>query len=375
MASKRDYYEVLGLSKAATTDEIKKIYRKKALEFHPDRNPNNKEAEEKFKEATEAYSVLSDPDNRAKYDQFGHAAFAQGGGFEGFGGDFSGFEDIFGDLFGSFFGGAAGGGATGKRTRGRAGRDLRYDLEIEFEQAVTGVEREINVTRRTMCEECEGSGAAKGSTSETCPQCRGSGQVRMQQGFFTISRTCHVCNGEGKTIRNPCKGCSGSGLKGKQSKINVKIPAGIDNGQRVRLRGEGEAGTGGGPAGDLYVQVAVKEHAIFKREESEILCDIPVGYTTAVLGSEIDVPTLDGKVKMKVPPGTPSGKMFRLRGRGVPILGTNRRGDQHVRIFIDVPKKVTDKQKEVLRKLQDLEGIQPDIDDKSFIDRVKDMFG
>lgn len=368
--TKRDYYEVLGVSRTASLDEIKKAYRKKALELHPDRNPNNKVAEEQFKEATEAYSILSDPDNRVKYDQYGHAAFQQGGGFEGFA-DFSSFEDIFGDLFGSFFGSAGGGN---RRTRGRSGRDLRYDLEITFEEAINGTERELSINKRGQCKECEGSGATPGSGVETCQQCRGTGQLRVQQGFFTISRTCHICSGEGKRVKNPCRSCSGSGLQSVTSKVLVRIPAGIDHGQRVRLRGEGEAGVGGGSAGDLYVQIAVKEHPIFQREESEILCNIPITYASAVMGAEIEVPTLDGKTSLKIPAGTPSGKVFVIRGKGAPILGTNRCGDQHVRIFIDVPKRVTEKQKELLKKLQEIEGVQPDIEGKGFIDKVKAMF-
>jgi molecular chaperone DnaJ len=370
--SKRDPYEILGVAKSASVDEIKKAYRKKALEFHPDRNPGNKEAEDKFKEATEAYSILSDPEAKQKFDQFGYAAFEQrggGGGFEGFSGDFSGFEDIFGDLFGSFFGGAAGGR---QGSRGRAGRDLRYDIEISFEEAAFGSEKEIKLQRRVPCETCSGSGAAKGSSAETCTECRGAGQVRMQQGFFTLSRTCHVCNGAGKVIKNPCGSCSGSGLKAKEAKISVKIPAGIDDGQRLKLRGEGEAGSGGGPAGDLYVQVGVKKHEIFERQESEIICEVPLSFSDASLGAEIEVPTLEGRSKVKIPAGTTSGKIFRLKGKGIQILGTNRRGDQHVRVLIEVPKKISEERRALLMKLKELD--EKEHGDQGFFGKVKGMF-
>lgn len=372
--AKRDYYEVLGVAKNASIDEIKKIYRKKALQYHPDRNPGNKEAEEKFKEATEAYSILSNAETRQKYDQFGHSAFEQGGGAGGFGGfeqygDFSGFEDIFGDLFGSLFGG----GGT-RRTRGRSGRDLQCSLEISFEDAISGAEKEVRIGRRVLCEVCEGSGAQKGTRPESCSQCHGSGQIRMQQGFFTIGRTCNVCAGSGQVVRNPCQKCNGSGLKVVESKINVKIPGGIDHGQRLKLRGEGEAGLAGGSAGDLYVEIAVKKHPIFERHESELLCEVPIAYTTAVLGAEIDVPTLEGKVRMKIPPGTPSGKIFRLKGKGAPILGTNRKGDQHVRVAIDIPKRINSEKRAVLEKLRELEIKEPSGEMKGFFDKVRDMF-
>ncbi len=369
--SKRDYYEVLGVSKTASADEIKKAYRKKAVQFHPDKNPGDKKAEEQFKEATEAYSALSDAESRAKYDQFGHAAFDPNQGFQGFNsGDFSGFEDIFGDLFGAFFGGSAGGG----RTRGRAGRDLRYDLEIDFEQAIFGGEREVRLQRRTACAECTGSGAAKGSTKERCSQCGGAGQQRVQQGFFTMSRTCSGCSGSGEVIKNPCSNCRGTGTILKDAKINVKIPAGIDHGQRLKLRGEGEPGAAGGPNGDLYVQIAVKEHPFFKREESEIYCEIPVSYPTMVLGGEVEVPTLEGMIKLKIPSSTASGKIFRLKGKGVPVLGSQSRGDQHVRVFVDIPKRLSDEHKKTIEKLAELEGIQPKMKDKSVFGWMKDMF-
>jgi molecular chaperone DnaJ len=380
MANKRDCYEVLGVERGASTDEIKKAYRKKALQFHPDRNPGNKEAEDKFKEATEAYSILSDPENRTKYDQFGHAAFEQGaggfgGGFQGFGGDFPGFEDVFGDLFSSFFGGAAGSSGGGRRARGRAGNDLRYDLEISFEEAIFGAEKQIKLGRRTPCQTCEGSGAAPGSTPERCNQCGGAGQVRLQQGFFTIARTCHVCNGRGETIKARCADCSGSGSRLAESTLSVKIPAGIDNGQRLKLRGEGEPGSLGGPSGDLYVQIGVKPHPIFERQESELICEVPIAYTTAALGDEIEVPTLEGRVKMKIPAGTTSGKIFRLKNRGVQVIGSNSRGDQHVRVVIKVPKKISEKHKKMLKELRDVEAEDLVAESKSFFDKVKEMFG
>ncbi len=373
--SKRDYYEVLEVSKAASIDEIKKAYRKKAVQFHPDKNPGNKEAEEKFKEATEAYSVLSDQESRSRYDRFGHAAFSQGGGAGGFqGGDFSGFEDIFGDIFGSFFGGSMGGDPR-RGSRGRAGNDLRYDLEVTFEEAAFGCEKEVTLARRGKCEECAGSGAANGSGRERCPQCEGAGQIRMQQGFFTLARTCHACNGAGEVVKNPCRVCSGSGLKARESKLKVKIPAGVDSGQRLKMRGEGEPGAGGGPNGDLYVQIIVAEHPIFQRQETEVVCDFPIGYPMAVLGGEVQVPSLDGKVKLKIPAGTPSGKVFRLKGKGIPVLGSNpqRRGDQHVRVSVHVPKKVSDEERQLLEKLANMQGSVVD-DEKGFFDKMKDIF-
>lgn len=384
--SKRDYYEVLGVARGASADEIKKSYRKLAVQFHPDKNPGNKEAEEKFKEATEAYSVLSDVENRKKYDQFGHAAFQGGGGFQGgfSGGDFSGFEDIFGDIFSSFFGGAFGGaGGQGKqRTRGRAGRDLRYDLDVTFEEAAFGCEKTVTINKRGQCDTCSGSGSKPGTSPEACGTCGGAGQVRMQQGFFTISRTCHVCSGQGQVIKTPCSTCGGSGAKAVQATLNVKVPPGIDHGQRLKLRGEGEAGSLGGPNGDLYVQIIVREHPIFKREESEVYCEVEIPYPIVVLGDEIEVPTLEGPVKMKIPAGTPAGKIFRLKNRGIQVLGTNRRGDQHVKVTIKVPKKLSEEHKKILEQLKKIEvannpkasATTTSEDDKGFFDKVKDIF-
>ncbi len=369
--TKRCYYEVLGISRTATAEEIKKTYRKKALELHPDKNPGNKQAEELFKEATEAYSVLSDPENRQKYDQFGHAAFGQGGGagfggFQGFG-DFSGFEDIFGDLFGSIFGGGGG------RGRGRAGRDLKYDLTVEFEEAAFGCEKEIEIGRRVSCQDCGGNGAEGGTKFKECSDCRGAGQVRFQQGFFTMQRACPSCDGAGQKIVTACKPCRGKGSIVSESKIKVKIPAGIDHGQRLKLRGEGEPGAVGGPSGDLYVQINLKPHPIFQREESEVVCDMPIGYATAALGDEIEVPTLEGPMKLKIPAGTPTGKVFRLKGKGIQVLGENRRGDQHVRVNVDVPKKLSSEHRALLEKLRVLEQSQEG-EPSRFFDKVKGLF-
>lgn len=369
--SKRDCYEVLSVSRSASLEEIKKSYRKLAMKYHPDKNPNDKEAEEKFKEATESYSILSDSESRAKYDQYGHAAFQQGrGGFEGFG-DFSGFEDVFGDIFSTFFGTGAG----GRKSRSRSGKDLRYDLEITFAEAAFGAEKEITIPKRSVCGECGGSGAKPGTQPEACTDCQGTGQVRMQQGFFTISRGCGRCSGTGKVIKDPCRNCSGSGLKPGQSKIKVKIPPGIDEGQRLKLRGEGEASSSGGAPGDLYVQISIQPHEIFQRQESEIICDIPISYSTAVLGAEIEVPTLEGTVNLKIPAGTPSGKIFRLKNRGIQILGSNRRGDQHVRISIEIPKRISEEHRQLLEALKEIELKDQNSSSKNFFDKVKGMFG
>jgi len=372
--AKRDCYEVLEVEKTASLDAIKKSYRKKALQYHPDRNPGNAEAEEKFKEATNCYSILSDSEARSKYDQFGWAAFdQQAGPGSGFG-DFSGFEDIFGDLFGAFFGGAAAGGGS-RRSRGRSGRDLRFDLTIEFEEAVFGTEKEINVSRNIACDSCSGSGAKKGSSPETCSQCRGAGQVGVQQGFFTISRTCSQCQGSGQVIKDPCTSCRGSGHKPVSGTIKVKIPAGIDQGQRLKLRGEGEAGSAGGGSGDLYVQIAIKPHKIFERQETELICELGVTFSDAALGAEVDVPTLEGSTKLKIPAGTASGKVFRLKNRGVQALGDTRRGDQHVKVFVEIPKKMSSERRGLLEQLRELDKAEGKGSEEGFIDKVKGMFG
>ncbi|HTL11445.1 MAG TPA: molecular chaperone DnaJ, partial [Bdellovibrionota bacterium] len=319
--AKRDYYEVLGVAKSASGEEVKKAYRKLAIQFHPDKNPGNKEAEEKFKEATEAYEVLSDQKKRQMYDQFGHAAAGGGGpggfgggGFEGFAGA-GGINDIFEDIFGDFFGGGgARGGRGGSRRRSAAqqGADLKTSVDVTFEEAAFGAEKIVTIPRSTTCETCSGTGARKGTHPETCSQCAGRGEVMYQQGFFSISRTCPQCGGTGEMIKDPCGDCHGSGTIKKRAQLAVNIPAGVDSGQRLKLRGEGEAGLRGGPSGDLYVIINVLDHDFFKRDEYDIVCEVPITFTQAALGAEIEVPTLKGKVSMKVPAGTQPGKIFRI---------------------------------------------------------------
>lgn len=370
MAAKRDYYEVLGVDRGADAEQIKKAYRKVALKHHPDRNPGDAAAEAKFKEASEAYQVLADPERRAQYDRFGHAAFEQGGGFGGF--SAAGFEEVFGDLFGEFFGG---GGRRGGRSRARRGDDLRYDLEITFEEAVFGAEKTIRVPRLQACGDCEGSGARDGTGRETCSACRGSGQQRYQQGLFSIARTCGQCQGEGSVLRDPCRTCSGAGAVRVQQSLSVRIPAGVDTGSRLKLRGEGEAGGQGGPAGDLYVVLHVREHPLFSRDGNDIVCDVPIGFTQAALGAEIDVPTPHGKVKMKVPGGTQSGNVFRLKGKGVPDVRGYGHGDALVRVVVETPRTLTARQRELLEEFARLSGEDVHPASKGFLDKVKEMFG
>lgn len=380
--SKRDYYEVLGVSKTATQDELKKAYRKLARKYHPDLNKDNPEAAEKFKECNEAYSVLSDEQKRAQYDQFGPEAFENGGmgggpgaggfgGFGGFGG--SGMEDIF-DMF---FGGQGRGGRSNNAGPQR-GADLRYDMEITFEEAAFGVEKEISLKRAERCEHCHGEGAEPGSKVETCPECHGSGYVRFTQntmfGQMVNERPCSRCHGEGKIISNPCKECGGSGTVKKTKKLKVKIPAGVDNGSRLRVGGEGEAGLKGGPSGDLYVYLYVKPHKFFERDGTTVLCEVPINIVQATLGAEIKVPTLDGQVTMKVPEGTQPGKVMRLKGKGIPSLRGGGRGDQLVRMKVVVPTRLTDKQKDALQKFADISKDNINPEEKSFLNKVKDFF-
>ncbi len=345
--SQRDYYEVLGVQRNATEAEIKKAFKKLAMKYHPDRNPDNKEAEDKFKEAKEAYDVLSDGKKRAAYDQFGHAGVQGGmGGGPGAGGGAS-FSDVFGDVFGDIFGG---GGRGGQRVY--QGADLRYNLELNLEEAVAGTSVKIRVPTLVACQECNGSGAKKGTTPTTCPTCHGQGQVRMQQGFFSLQQTCPRCHGNGRIITDPCNTCHGEGRVQKQKTLSVKVPAGVDNGDRIRLSGEGEAGENGGPPGDLYVQIAVREHPIFKRDGSDLFCEVPVSFATAALGGELEVPTLDGKVKLKVPSESQSGKLFRLRGKGVKSVRGSHVGDLLCKITVETPINLSVRQKELLQEFE-----------------------
>jgi len=348
--SKRDYYEVLGVQKNATEAEIKKAFKRMAMKYHPDRNPDNAEAENRFKEAREAYDVLSDAQKRAAYDQFGHAGVDQSAGMGGggFGGGGASFHDIFGDVFGDIFGGARGAGGA----RVFRGADLRYNLELSLEEAVQGTTVKIRVPVMAPCEVCEGSGARKGTTPTTCPTCHGHGQVRMQQGFFSLQQTCPRCQGSGKIVTDPCPACRGQGRVQKPKTLSVKVPAGVDNGDRIRLAGEGEAGENGGPPGDLYVQVAVREHPIFSREDNDLYCEVPISFVTAALGGELDVPTLDGRVKLKIPPETQTGKLFRLRGKGVRSVRGHGIGDLLCRVVVETPIHLNDKQKELLQKFE-----------------------
>jgi len=381
--SKRDYYEVLGVSKTATQDELKKAYRKLARKYHPDLNKDNAEAAEKFKECNEAYSVLSDEQKRAQYDQFGHAAFENGGmgggggfggagGFGGFGG--SGMEDIF-DMF---FGGQGGRGGRSSKAGPQRGADLRFDLEISFEEAAFGLEKEINLYRDEVCDHCHGEGAEPGSKVETCPECNGSGYVRFTQntmfGQMVNERPCSRCKGEGKIISEPCKECRGKGTVKRNKKLKVKIPAGVDNGSRLRVSNEGEAGAKGGPSGDLYVYLYVKPHKFFERDGTTVLCEVPINIVQATLGADIKVPTLDGQVTMKIPEGTQPGKVMRIKGKGIPSLRNSSRGDQLVRIKVVVPTKLSDKQKDALRKFADISKDNINPEEKSFMDKVKDFF-
>jgi molecular chaperone DnaJ len=382
MATKRDYYEILGLARGASGEEIKKSYRKLAVQFHPDKNPGDKKAEERFKELSEAYEVLSDPQKRQMYDQFGHAANAGGAGgpggfdFQGFGG--ASINDIFGDIFGDLFGASAGGqrGRGGRRGRGaRSGDDLRTSIDITFEEAAFGTEKVITVPKTVPCETCQGNGAKPGTQPETCNQCGGRGEVSFQQGFFAITRPCPRCNGAGQTIPNPCVSCGGSGQTKKRSQIAVKIPAGVDTGQQLKLSGEGEAGERGAPAGDLYVAINVLPHDFFTRNEFDVICEVPVTFTHAALGAEIEVPTLEGKVKLKIPPGTQSHRILRLKGKGLARLGSYGRGDQLVRVIVEVPSKLTTEQKDLLKRFAESGGESAHPMHHSFFEKVKNLFG
>jgi molecular chaperone DnaJ len=350
--SKRDYYEVLSVAKNATKDELKKAYRRLAMKHHPDRNADNPEAEEKFKEAKEAYDVLNDDQKRAAYDQFGHAGVDQSaGGHGGFGGGQggAGFGDAFGDIFGDIFGGGRGGGGQ----QSNRGSDLRYNLDISLEEAVSGTTVKVKVPTFVSCKPCNGSGAKKGSKPTTCSTCGGHGQVRMQQGFFSIQQTCPTCNGRGEMISDPCPSCRGQGRVQETKTLSAKIPAGVDVGDRIRLGGEGEAGENGGPAGDLYIQINVKSHPIFERDGANLYCEVPVSFVTAALGGELDAPTLDGRVKLKIPAETQTGKMFRLRGKGVKPVRGGAVGDLFCKVAVETPVHLSNKQKEMLREFEE----------------------
>ena len=366
--SKRDYYEVLGVARSASADELKKAYRKLALQFHPDRNSDDPAAEEKFKEASEAYAVLSDDAKRRQYDQFGHQAMGGGpGGFQDFGNVGDIFNDLFGDLFGAM-GGRRGGGGRGQR-----GADLRYTHTLDLEDVLTGEEAALEIPRMLRCEKCSGSGAKPGTQPERCGRCGGTGQAVFQQGLFRISRPCEACRGEGQVVRTPCTDCRGRGrIEGKKS-LKVRVPAGVEDGMRLRVAGEGEAGLSGGPSGDLYVVMAVNEHPLFQREGPDLLCEVPVLFTQAALGAEIDVPTLEGRAKLKIPEGTQSGRTFRLRGKGLPSVNAAGRGDLHVRIFVEVPSRLNAKQRALLEQFAAESGTDAAPVTKGFLDKLRDI--
>jgi molecular chaperone DnaJ len=363
-----DYYELLGVPKEASPDEIKKAFRKKARETHPDVN-DGQHAEETFKQINEAYEVLSDPEKRARYDRFGTAdpRAVPGDGFPFGAGNIN---DIFGDIFGEMFG-----GGPGRRQRGRArGSDLRYHLELSFEDAAFGTTARITIPRPRTCEVCKGSGAKPGTSPRTCPTCGGAGEIRLTQGFFSIARTCHHCQGTGRVVVDKCQGCGGAGATREQATVEVKVPAGVDTGTRLKLSGEGEpAPAAGGIPGDLYVVVQVREHPIFKREETEVLCEVPISFTQAALGAQIDVPTLDGPTKLRIPAGTQSGKMFRLKGKGIPALQGGGRGDQHVRVVVETPTHLTKEQRDLLERFAALSGEETNPQARTFWEKVGDI--
>lgn len=366
---------MLGVNRSADEADLKRAYRKLAKQYHPDINPNNKEAEAKFKEINEAYAVLSDPQKRQQYDSFGHAAFDG----SGFGSGFSGFDFGFEDIFDSFFGGSPFGGRSTRRRSGpRKGADLQYSIEISFIEAAFGVKKDINVSRLQSCKDCEGSGSKPGTSPETCKHCNGTGQIRRVQstmfGQMVNMSTCEICRGEGTVITQPCETCHGNGRTKKTSKISLNIPAGIDNGQTISLRGEGEAGIKGGPAGDLYVNIRVQPHPIFKREGYNVICEIPITFTQAALGSELDVPTIEGTIKYTIPEGTQTGTVFRLKNKGIKHLNSNAKGDQFIKINVDVPTKLSEKQKELLREFAEISGDEVFEQRKGFFDKMKNLF-
>jgi molecular chaperone DnaJ len=377
MSRKRDYYEILGVERGINEEDLKRAYRKLAVKFHPDKNPDDHSAEEKFKEIGEAYEVLSDSSKRAAYDRYGHAAFqgGMGGGAGGFHDPFEVFREVFGGgggggIFDQFFGGGSGMDSSGRQR----GSDLRYDLQITLEEAARGCEKEIEIRKLDSCEPCGGSGAQKGSKAVTCPTCRGRGQVVVSRGFFQVAQTCPACHGTGRIIEKPCHSCQGEGRVEKTSRVKIKIPAGIDSESRLRSTGGGEAGLRGGGSGDLYVVVHIKEHEVFTRNGMDLNCEVPIPFTTAALGGEIRVPTLDGAVSLKIPAGTQGGSTFRIRGLGMPALQGTAKGDILTYVQVEVPTRLNGEQREVLQKFAELCGEENNPIHKSFYDRVKSFF-
>lgn len=371
--AKRDFYEILGVAKNADDDELKKAYRRLAMKHHPDRNPGDKESEERFKEAKEAYEMLSDSEKRAAYDRFGHAGVDPnaGGGGAGFAGA-QGFSDVFGDIFGDIFGG---GGRGGNRSNVYRGADLKYSMDISLEEAAAGHKTTIRVPTWNNCGTCDGSGAKPGTSATTCNTCKGQGQVRIQQGFFSVQQTCPRCKGTGKFIPDPCRTCDGVGRVKENKTLEVNIPAGIDDGMRIRSAGNGEPGLNGGPPGDLYVEVQIKEHSVFKRDGDDLHCEVPINFSTAALGGKVGVPTLGGKAEMDIPEGTQSGKVFRLRGKGIKGVRSSYPGDLYCHLMVETPVRLNDRQKELLRELDaSLKDGKNSPQMKSFLDRVKDFF-
>ncbi|MFY9327532.1 MAG: molecular chaperone DnaJ [Georgfuchsia sp.] len=372
--AKKDFYEVLGVNRDAPDDEIKKAYRKLAMKHHPDRNPDNPKSEEHFKEAKEAYEILSDNQKRAAYDQYGHAGVdpQAGMGAGGFGG--AGFSDAFGDIFGDIFGGGRGGGGRSNIYRGA---DLRYNLEVSLEDAAHGAETKIRIPTMDECEACDGKGAKKGTEAKTCPTCNGHGQVRMQQGFFSIQQTCPKCHGTGRYIPTPCTSCHGAGRIKSHKTLSIKIPAGVDEGDRIRLSGEGEPGVNGGPAGDLYVQIHLKEHGVFTRDHDDLHCEMPIGFTIAALGGEIEIPTLDGVARLKIPAETQSGRVFRLRGKGIKGIRSIGHGDLMCHVVVETPVNLTTRQKDLLREFETINEQDTGLHNpraKGWMDKVKEFF-
>jgi molecular chaperone DnaJ len=370
--TKRDYYEVLGVSRGCTEVELKSAYRKLALQYHPDRNPDDPGAEEKFKEASEAYSVLSDSDKRAAYDRFGHAGVNGGGGFAGFDVNVD-LNDIFGDIFSDFFG-AATGTSGRRRSRAQRGADLREDVTLTFEESIFGTKKEVKLRRQVTCADCSGTGVEAGKGASTCTQCQGRGQVRFQQGFFSVVRTCGTCGGTGQVIKDPCKTCKGQGRIAKESSMEVTVPPGVEDGTSLRYQERGESGHYGGPNGDLYVVLHVKEHDFFEREGADLYCTVPLSYPQLTLGTEITVPTVYGDYKLRIPEGTQSGSRFRVKGKGAPVLNRSTKGDLFVRVTVQVPAKLTKRQRELLQQLNEVTPVENKPQKSSLLDKMKEIF-